>query len=700
LPNHLISEKSPYLQQHAHNPVDWYPWGEAAFEKARREDKPIFLSIGYSTCHWCHVMERESFESPAIAAILNQSFVPVKVDREERPDVDHIYMMYVQATTGSGGWPMSVFLTPGRLPFFGGTYFAPDDRYGRPGFAAVLERIAEAWKSQHDKILESSSNVMEQLKLHSESAAGGNAALSKSTLDACFQYFRRTYDAAHGGFGDSPKFPRPVVLNFLLRYHHSSGRLEALDMTLHTLRAMADGGMHDQLGGGFHRYSVDERWFVPHFEKMLYDQAQLAVSYIEAYQITHDPFYASIARATLDYVLRDMTHPDGGFYSAEDADSVIDPANPKVKGEGAFYLWTALELEQLLREPLAKMFAFRYGVETDGNVHHDPHGEFPGKNILYVRHTVTETAQNFSISEEVAETQLLEAAQRLLKVRSTRIRPHLDDKILTSWNALMISAFAKAAQALDEPVYLDAAARATEFILSRMYDARTGLLLRRFRDGDAAIQGFLDDYAFLIAALLDLYETDFDPQRIELAIKLAGKMRELFEDPSDGAFFTTAAGDPTLVLRMKDDYDGAEPSGNSIALLDLERLAHLTDRAEYHETAERTLRALSPKMAGQPVAVPQMLVAFEYSLAARREVVIVGGRREARPFLHQLRSRFLPHTVVLLVDSEDTRRKLDRIFPAVADMRGLNGQPTAYVCQGYICQLPVNEVSKFVELLQ
>jgi uncharacterized protein YyaL (SSP411 family) len=700
LPNHLISEKSPYLQQHAHNPVDWYPWGEAAFEKARREDKPIFLSIGYSTCHWCHVMERESFESPAIAAILNHSFVPVKVDREERPDVDHIYMMYVQATTGSGGWPMSVFLTPARLPFFGGTYFAPDDRYGRPGFAVVLERIAEAWKTQHDKILESSSNVIDQLKLHSQSAPGGNAVLSKSTLDACFQYFRRTYDAAHGGFGDSPKFPRPVVLNFLLRYYHSSGRLEALDMPLHTLRAMADGGMHDQLAGGFHRYSVDERWFVPHFEKMLYDQAQLAISYIEAYQITHDPFYASIARATLDYVLRDMTHPDGGFYSAEDADSVIDPATPKVKGEGAFYLWTAQELEQLLGEPLAKLFAFRYGVEPNGNVHHDPHGEFPGKNILYVSHTLAETALTFLISEEAAQTQLHEAIRQLLEFRSTRVRPHLDDKILTSWNALMISAFAKAAHALDEPAFLNAASRAMEFILSSMYDAPSGLLLRRYRDGDARIQGFLDDYAFLIAALLDLYQADFDPQRIELAIKLAGKMRELFEDPGDGAFFTTAAGDASLVLRMKDDYDGAEPSGNSIALLDLERLAHLTDRAEFRETAERALRALSPKMAGQPVAVPQMLVAFDYSLAVRREVVIVGSRREVRPFLDQLRSRFLPHTVVLLVDSEDARRKLDRIFPAIAEMRELNGQSTAYVCQGYVCRLPVNEVSKFVELLQ
>ena len=698
--NHLISEKSPYLQQHAHNPVDWYPWGEAAFEKARIEDKPIFLSVGYSTCHWCHVMERESFESFAIAAILNQSFVPIKVDREERPDVDHIYMMYVQATTGSGGWPMSVFLTPDRMPFFGGTYFAPDDRYGRPGFAVVLERIADAWKNQHDKILQSSSNVMEQLKLHSESAVDGTASLNTKALDAAFQYFRRTFDTTHGGFGDAPKFPRPVVLNFLLRYHHRTSRLEALDMTLVTLRAMADGGMHDQLGGGFHRYSVDERWFVPHFEKMLYDQAQLAISYIEAYQITHDPFYAGIARATLDYVLRDMTHPDGGFYSAEDADSVIDSAQPSVKGEGAFYLWTAEELEQLLSKQLAKIFGFRYGVEPNGNVHHDPHGEFPGKNILYVHHTLAETAQHFSISEEAAETQLREAIQRLLKARSQRVRPHLDDKILTSWNALMISAFAKAAQALDEPAYLNAATRATEFILSRMYDARTGLLLRRYREGEAAIPGFLDDYAFLIAGLLDLYAADFDPQRIELAFALAGKMRELFEDPVDGAFFTTAAGDPSLVLRMKDDYDGAEPSGNSIALLDFERLAHLSDRAEFRQTAERALRALGPKMASQSVAVPQMLVAFDYSIAARREVVIASGRREAGPFLDHLRTRFLPHTIVLLVDSDDTRRKLQLIFPAVADMRELNGKPTAYVCQGYVCQLPVNEVSKFVELLQ
>ncbi len=516
--NHLISEKSPYLQQHAHNPVDWYPWGDEAFEKARNENKPIFLSIGYSTCHWCHVMERESFENNDIAELLNRSFVPVKVDREERPDVDHIYMTYVQAATGSGGWPMSVFLTPGRTPFFGGTYFAPDSRYGQPGFGTILERIAATWRAKHDEIVQSSGEVIEQLRRISQPASAENAAPDRATLDSTFQYFRRTFDSKNGGFGEAPKFPRPVALNFLFRYHALTSRAEALQMPLETLRAMAQGGMHDQLGGGFHRYSVDERWFVPHFEKMLYDQAQLVVSYLEAYQLTHDEFYATVARSTLDYVLRDMTHSEGGFYSAEDADSVIDPANPKEKGEGAFYLWTAQELAQILDERTAQLFAYRFGVEPDGNVHNDPHAEFTGKNILYVRHSIEETAQNFHLSEETTKALLAKAVPQLLEARSKRIRPHLDDKILTSWNGLMISAFAKAAQTLDEPRYLTAAQRAMEFILSRMYNSATGIFLRRFRDGDAAIPGFLDDYAFITAALLDLYESDFNPAHLERAI--------------------------------------------------------------------------------------------------------------------------------------------------------------------------------------
>ena len=676
--NHLATEKSPYLQQHAHNPVDWYPWGAAAFEKARAEDKPIFLSVGYSTCHWCHVMERESFESEPLAAILNRWFVPVKVDREERPDVDRIYMTFVQASTGSGGWPMSVFLTPELKPFFGGTYFPPDNRYGRPGFAAILERIAQAWRDDRDRILQSSAQVIEQLAQYGNAGTSSAAMPDAAILDSAFQHFRRMFDRQHGGFGSAPKFPRPVVFNFLLRYYVRARRQEALDMTLETLRAMANGGMHDQLGGGFHRYSVDDRWFVPHFEKMLYDQAQLALSYLEAFQITRDPFYAKIARSTLDYVLRDMTHPDGGFYSAEDADSVIDPAHPHEKGEGAFYIWTAAELRQALGADYSR-FARIYGVEETGNVREDPHGEFPGKNILFLREPL----------DDETETFIARAKPTLLAIRAKRVRPHLDDKILTAWNGLMISAFAKAAQILEEPRYLTAAQRATHFVLTRMYDDLAVRLFRRYRDGEAAISGFLDDYAFFVTALLDLYEADFEPQHVGTAIQLADKMCELFQDPADGAFFSTEAGDANLVLRMKDDYDGAEPSGNSGALLALVRLAHFTDRAEFREAADRALRALAPKMDQQAVAVPQMLVGLDYAQGPRREVVIAG---DSAGFLQHIRAHFLPRTITLLAGAP--------FFPGADTMREVDRKPAAYVCENYTCQLPVTEVSKLDELLQ
>ncbi len=671
--NRLAHEKSPYLLQHAHNPVDWYAWGPDAFQKARAEDKPIFLSIGYSTCHWCHVMERESFENDQIAAVLNRYFVAVKVDREERPDVDRIYMTFVQATTGSGGWPMSVFLTPDRKPFFGGTYFPPHNRYGRPGFVTILQSLARAWSEDRAKIEESGTSVIGQLTKLSETGPGRGAALDESISDSAFQYFRRSFDAKYGGWGGAPKFPRPVTLNFLFRYYARTRNEEALEMALKPLRGMAEGGMNDQLGGGFHRYSVDERWFVPHFEKMLYDQAQLAISYLEAFQITHDPFYAKVARSTLDYVLRDMTHPEGGFYSAEDADSVIDPANPKEKGEGAFYIWTAAELKDYPR------FASIYGVDEHGNVSEDPHEEFTGKNILYLREPL----------DDATEAEFQSARAALLAIRSKRVRPHLDDKILTAWNGLMISAFAKGAQVLDEPRYLEAAQRAAAFVLTRMYSAESGVLLRRYRDGEAAISGFLDDYAFLIGALLDLYEADFDPGHIETAMALTDKMRELFEDKTEGAFFSTAAGDPSLVLRMKDDYDGAEPSGNAVALQDLLKLAHFTDRAQYREAAERTLRALGPKITQQAVAVPQMLVGLDYALGPRREVVIAGGGDE---LLQHVRSRFLPSTITLRAGAP--------FFEAGASMREVDGKPTAYVCQNYVCQLPVNEISKLQELLQ
>ena len=697
--NRLIHEKSPYLLQHAHNPVDWYAWGPEAFEKSRKEDKPIFLSIGYSTCHWCHVMERESFENEETAAILNKYFVAIKVDREERPDVDRIYMAYVQATTGGGGWPMSVWLTPDLKPFVGGTYFPPENRYGRAGFPTLLERIAHAWQADRAKIVESSHEVLQQLQDAAEVKPSGG--LDASALESGFSQFRRSFDSKLGGFGAAPKFPRPVTHNFLLRYYARTHQEEARDMVLATLRAMAQGGMNDQLGGGFHRYSVDERWFVPHFEKMLYDQAQLAISYLEAYQITHDPFFSGVARRIFDYVLRDMSDKDGGFYSAEDADSVIDPSQPDVKGEGAFYIWTQREIEAVVGDPAAAWFSYRYGVEEHGNVRDDPQNEFAGKNILYEAHTVEDTARHFGKPSAEIRPALDTAAARLLAARSKRVRPHLDDKVLTAWNGLMISALAKGGAIFSEPGYSRAAARAAEFFLHRMYDAKTGVLLRRYRQQDAAIAGFLDDYALFTQALLDLYEAQFDIRYLETAVKLVEKQRELFEDKEHGGFFSTAPGDASLVMRMKEDYDGAEPSGNSVAALNLLRLAQMTGRRDFSDSAGKTLRAFASRLAGMPSAVPQMLLAYQFSLSNPKQIILVGERGEphTQAMLDILHAHFLPHRIVLLVDGH-SRQPLASYLPVVETMTRSHGETTAYVCENYTCKLPTADPAKFSELLQ
>jgi uncharacterized protein YyaL (SSP411 family) len=689
--NRLSQEKSPYLLQHAHNPVDWRPWGTEAFEEARKTNKPLFVSIGYSTCHWCHVMERESFENEEIAKLLNENFVCVKVDREERPDVDRIYMTYVQATTGGGGWPMSVWLTPDLTPFVGGTYFPPEDRYGRPGFATVLHRIAEAWKRDQEKIIESSRNLLERLRKDAEFTSGNGIVVSKDVLNSGFLILRRTFDSRRGGFGDAPKFPRPVSLNFLLRYYARTKTQEALDMVTQTLHAMAKGGMNDQLGGGFHRYSVDANWFVPHFEKMLYDQAQLAISYLEAYQITGDRALAESARRVFDYVLRDMLDREGGFYSAEDADSVIDPAKPEEKGEGAFYVWTQSEIESALGETAAKYFCYEFGVKPNGNVDSDPQKEFTGKNILFQAHSTEETADHFkSIQASKA---------KLLALRSKRVRPHLDDKVLTAWNGLMISAFAKGGAILNEPRYTAAARRAADFILARLYNAKTGALLRRYRQGEAAIPGFLDDYAFFTQGLLDLYESSFDLRYFQNAIKLTEKQMEVFEDKTVGGFFSTAAGDAHLVMRIKEDYDGAEPSGNSVAAGNLARLAQMTDRKDFREASDRVLRAFASRVTNSPVSAPQMLAAYEFSMSKPKQVILV-GENGLESLLRELHSRFLPNKIVLHVKGADERKALSVYLPVIETMTEKDGRATAFVCENYTCQLPTADPKKFAELLQ
>jgi len=699
--NRLAAEKSPYLLQHAHNPVDWYPWGAEAFEKARAGNKPIFLSIGYSTCHWCHVMEHESFENERIAELLNRDFVPIKVDREERPDIDRVYMTFVQATTGGGGWPMSVWLTPELEPFFGGTYFPPENRYGHPGFASVLEQLAGAWKSDRGQIADSAREVVRQLQQHAAVDSAGAGRVDTGILDSGFFGFRRMFDTKLGGFGGAPKFPRPSIHHFLLRYYARTRNQEALDMVLLTLREMAKGGMRDQLGGGFHRYSVDDRWFVPHFEKMLYDQAQLATSYLEAFQVTGDPLNAGTARSVLDYVLRDMTGPEGGFYSAEDADSAADPARPEVKSEGAFYIWSAAETRALVGAPAADWFAYRYGIEEAGNVSSDPHGEFGGRNILYQAHTIEETARKFGREVDEVRTALAQAARVLLEARSARPRPQLDDKVLTAWNGLMISACALGGAALDEPRYAEAARRAAEFIAGRLYDPATGLLLRRYRQGEAAIPGFLDDYAMLAQGLLDLYEAQFDPRWLELALRLIEKARKLFEDSAAGGFFGSAP-DSGLVIRVKEDYDGAEPSGNSVMAMNLLRLAAIANRPDLREAAEKTLAAFASRLAAAPVTLPQMLGALEFHLGERREIVVAGDRdgADTRALLGELHRHFVPNRIVLLVNSDEARRSLAAAHPAIAAMDKLNGRAAAYVCRNFVCQLPVSGPAELAKLLQ
>ena len=702
--NRLIHEKSPYLLQHAHNPVDWYAWGPEAFAKAHSEGKPIFLSVGYSTCHWCHVMERESFENERIAALLNRDYVAIKVDREERPDVDRVYMTFVQAATGNGGWPMSVWLTPEREPFFGGTYFPPENRWGHPGFESVLTQIAAAWRTDRGQIVESAGDAVRQLRHHAgiESAAGleGERPPDSVLLDSGFYAFRRTFDSQTGGFGGAPKFPRPSVLQFLLRYSARTRNQEALDMTLLTLREMAKGGMRDQIGGGFHRYSVDERWFVPHFEKMLYDQAQLAVAYLEAFQITGDGQYAEIARSVLDYVLRDMTDSEGGFYSAEDADSVIDPSEPEIKGEGAFYTWSADEIRRLLAGPAADWFCHRYGVAEGGNVVNDPHGEFSGKNILYQAATVEETAEMFGRPVEEVNAALGDAEATLLAARTGRVRPHLDDKVLASWNGLMISAFAMAGAVLGEARYARAARRAADFALAQLAAPALGILQRSYRQGPSGIAGFLDDYALFIQALLDLYEAQFEPRDLERAIRLADQLLERFEDRQHGGFFSSEAGDDSLVVRIKDDYDGAEPAGNSLAVLDLLRLAAITGREQFRQAADRTLAVFAARLRAAPVALPAMLSACEFRLGEPRQIVFAGKATDAASLLAVLRARFLPNRVVLLVDSPESRRSLAQWIPAIESMQPVEGRAAVYVCRNYTCQLPVSEAGQFSELLQ
>jgi len=708
LMNRLAGERSPYLLQHAQNPVDWFPWNDEAFARARAEDKPIFLSIGYSTCHWCHVMEHESFETDAIAAVLNEHFVSIKVDREERPDVDRVYMMFVQATTGSGGWPMSVWLTPELKPFYGGTYFPPSSKWGRPGFVDILREIARVWKVERGQVVESADAFTKRLR-SIDRTSPGPAVPTAAALEATVEQFRAAFDPRFGGFGEAPKFPRPSELLFLLREHARTGAAGARGMVLQTLRAMALGGMRDHIGGGFHRYAVDGAWRVPHFEKMLYGQAQLVVAFAEAAQVSGDPFYAEVAEDTLLYVLREMTDADGGFYSAEDADSVPpeSAAAPNAhKTEGAFYLWRADEIDALLGDdsPIVKL---RFGIEPGGNAPHDPQQEFTGKNLLYAAHSIDEIAQQaVRTPDEIVEV-LHRARLRMFQERLGRPRPHRDDKVLTSWNGLMIAAFARMARVLPglgpdgrtrAAPFLDAARRAAAFIRERMWNARSGVLLRRYRDGHAEIEGYAEDYAYLIAGLIELFQADAAPVWLEWAIALQHRQDELFWDDAGGGWFSTTGHDPSVLLRMKEDYDGAEPTASSVSVLNLLVLSHLVSDARWGDRIERTLRLFGTRLEQMGRGVPLMAAALSAHTAGLQQIIIVEGDGAAdgtgpagADLDRAVTLQYLPFAIHLRVTSAG-QRALAGSLPFIDGMRPIDGVTTAYVCRAFTCHQPVTTV--------
>jgi uncharacterized protein YyaL (SSP411 family) len=703
--NRLAREKSPYLLQHAHNPVDWYSWGEEAFIKARRENKPIFLSVGYSTCHWCHVMAHESFENEETAAIMNREFVNIKVDREERPDVDRVYMTFVQATTGGGGWPMSVWLTPDLKPFVGGTYFPPEDRYGQPGFKKVLERIAAAWKRDHEKIIDQSSKIISALRESQAAQSAASAKIDNQVFDKAYEQFARTFDEKEGGFGGAPKFPRPVALNFLSRFYARDPKSEAgkhaREMDLVTLRKMATGGMHDHLGGGFHRYSVDRYWHVPHFEKMLYDQAQLTFAYLDAFQITQDRQYEWVARDILDYVGRDMTSKNGGFFSAEDADSLFAHGKPE-HGEGAFYIWTKKEIDAALGDA-AEIFDFYYGVQPHGNAPEgsDPQDEFRERNILIERHPIAETAKHFKKSKDEIRQSLARSREKLLSIRAKRPRPHLDDKIISAWNGLMISAYARAAQVLDEPRYLEFATDAAKFVREHLYDESHKVLYRNYREGRSEIQGFADDYAFVIQGLVDLYEASFDVEWLKFAVELQATQDRFFLDEKNGGYFSTSGKESSVPLRMKDDNDSAEPAASSVAAINLLRLAQFRDDKQLEERGRRTIDAFSATLSHFASAMPQMLVALDFSLSKPRQIVIAGkiDNMETQVLLKEVHRHFLPNTVLILADGAEGQEYLGEKNEAIRAMSMVDGKPAAYVCENFTCKAPVTDPKQLAELL-
>jgi uncharacterized protein YyaL (SSP411 family) len=681
-PNRLIREKSPYLIQHAHNPVDWYPWSDEAFERARAENKPIFLSVGYSTCHWCHVMAHESFEDREVAGLMNEAFVCIKVDREERPDVDGIYMSVCQIMTGSGGWPLTILMTHERKPFFAGTYIPKENRHGRIGMIELIQGVERVWKTRPVDVLSSAEQVTTALQQVSKESSAGDPP-GNTACRTAYETLAGQFDKSNGGFGGAPKFPSPHHFLFLLRYWKRTGEPMALEMVEKSLSSMRRGGVYDQLGYGFHRYSTDARWRLPHFEKMLYDQAMLSMAFLEAFQATGKTLYAETAGEIFTYVLRDLKAPGGGFFCAEDADSEGE--------EGKFYQWTESEIREALNPTEAALVIGTFGIEKDGNFLDESTRERTGRNVLFLARS----------PEDATRTTLEGAREKLFRARGRRVRPGRDDKILTDWNGLMIAAMAKGAQVLDRPDWAEAAAEAARFVLTRLRDGR-GRLLHRYREGEAAVPAMLDDYAFLIWGLLELYEAVFEVDFLKTALDLADSTVNHFLDKKEGGFFFAADDGEEILFRQKDSYDGAIPSGNSVMMLNLLRLTRITGRSDLEQKAIGVSRAFARNIGQLPSAYSQLMVALEFLAGPQFEIVVAGkpGAQDTQEMLDAVRRSFLPNRVLLLRPQGAGSGAIAAIAPYTKDMKADGGRATAYVCRNFSCAKPVQTIDEMLGLLQ
>ena len=679
--NRLAKESSPYLLQHQYNPVDWYPWGQEAFDKAAKLNRPIFLSIGYSTCHWCHVMEHESFEDEQVADLLNENFISIKVDREEMPEVDHVYMSVCQAMTGRGGWPLTIIMTPKKEPFFAGTYFPKSGRLGRPGMMELLPSIADAWKNRRDELVKSANKIHKFLISSNKKQLGD--ALDESILQNTYSQFVNRYDKNHGGFGTRPKFPSPHNLIFLLRFHHMTGDKTSLMMVEKTLQEMRMGGIFDHVGFGFHRYSTDAEWLVPHFEKMLYDQAMLAMAYTEAFQLTGNKFYKKTAEEILTYVQRDMTDSLGGFYSAEDADSEGE--------EGLFYLWKIEELNSILEGEDARFVQHVFNLQPDGNYKDEATGQFTGRNIFYLNKSTSELADKKKMSI---------IRDKLFHVREKRIHPIKDDKILTDWNGLMIAAFAKAGVAFNSRELIEAAEKCTQFILEKLTD-ENGRMKKRFRIGVSGLDAHLDDYAFFAWGLLELYEATFNIQYLQKAIQISEIMVAEFWNESSGGFYLGSDKTEALIVRSITGYDGAIPSGNSIAAMNLLKLTRITGDVKWAEMADKTFNVFSNEIERAPTGFTSMVTAFLFESDRPKEIVIVGSGKDPETWaaLDRIKSKYNPNKVILFKNIDDTERELSPLAKWTATQQTIDNKTTFYVCQDFACKIPTTDIKQAIKFI-